>query len=86
MLEDYFRLKAQKKALDEQLDCIENTLKQDMGEAEAGFCGSFRLSWKAQSRRTFQAKDFQRANPGMDLEPFYKVSTARPFKITREDA
>ena len=86
MLEDYFRLKAQKKALDEQLDCIENTLKQDMGEAETGFCGDFRISWKAQSRSTFQAKDFQRANPGMDLEPFYKVSTARPFKITREDA
>lgn len=86
MLEDYFRLKEQKKALDEQLGQIENTIKADMGDYDSGVCGGFKVSWKSQQRSTFQAKDFQRQHPEIPLDGFYKISSSRPFKVSRMEA
>lgn len=86
MLEDYFRLKEQKKELEEQLGQIENTIKVDMGENDSGVCSGFKVSWKTQQRSTFQAKDFQRQHPEIPLDCFYKISSSRPFKVTRMEA
>lgn len=86
MLEDYFRLKEQKKELEEQLGQIENTIKVDMGENDSGVCSGFKVSWKTQQRSTFQAKDFQRQHPEIPLDGFYKISSSRPFKVTRMEA
>lgn len=82
VLQEYMRLKADKKALDYRICELENTLKSDMGDAENGSCGLFDISWKSQTRQTFQAKDFAKAYPGIDLAPFYKITTLRPFKVT----
>lgn len=86
MLEDYFRLKEQKEELEEQLGQIENTIKVDMGENDSGVCSGFKVSWKTQQRSTFQAKDFQRQHPEIPLDCFYKISSSRPFKVTRMEA
>lgn len=86
MLEDYFRLKEQKEELEEQLGQIENTIKVDMGENDSGVCSGFKVSWKTQQRSTFQAKDFQRQHPEIPLDGFYKISSSRPFKVTRMEA
>lgn len=86
LLEDYFRLKEQKKELEEQLGQIENTIKVDMGDNDSGVCSGFRVSWKTQQRSTFQAKDFQRQHPEIPLDGFYKISSSRPFKVTRMEA
>lgn len=84
VLREYMRLKEDKKALDARLGEIENTIKADMGEAESGLCGSFHISWKSQNRQTFQAKEFAKDYPSIDLAPYYKNTNLRPFKVTEE--
>ena len=82
VLQEYMRLKADKKALDYRISELENSLKSDMGNAENGSCGMFNISWKSQTRQSFQAKEFAKAHPNIDLAPFYKSTTLRPFKVT----
>ena len=82
ILEEYVQLKNQKKYLDERITEIENIIKQDMKEAERGSCGSYSVSWKSQTRNTFQHKDFQKDHPNIDLAPYFKTSSTRPFKVT----
>lgn len=82
LLTEYLALQDQKKDILEQISRIENTIKADMGEVERGNCGIYSVSWKSQTRRTFQIQEFAKAHPEIDLEPFYKQSTARPFKVT----
>ena len=84
VLREYMRLKEDKKALDTRIGEIENTIKADMGEAESGLCGSFHISWKSQNRQTFQAKEFAKDHPSIDLAPYYKNTNHRPFKVTEE--
>ena len=81
LLSRYFELQSKKKEIQEKINAIENTIKADMGEAERGDCGIYSVSWKSQTRRTFQAQEFAKTYPEIDLEPFYKQSTARPFKV-----
>ena len=82
LLQEYMRLKAEKKMLDGRIDEIENTIKADMGEAENGSCGLFNISWKSQTRQTFQTKEFAKDHPYIDLTPYYKNTNLRPFKVT----
>ncbi len=82
VLSQYMALKAQQKELDEQITQIENTIKGDMGEAEYATCGLFNVSWKSQSRRTFQTKAFSSDHPEIDLTPYYKITATRAFKVT----
>ena len=82
MLTEYFRLKEQRKAIDSRIGEIENTIKADMKDAERGSCGGWKVLWKTQERRTFQTRAFEKAFPDIDLTPFYKTSTTRPFKVT----
>ena len=82
VLREYMRLKEDKKALDTRIGEIENTIKADMGEAESGLCGSFHISWKSQNRQTFQAKEFAKDHPSIDLAPYYKNTNLRSFKVT----
>ena len=84
VLREYMRLKEDKKALDTRIGEIENTIKADMGEAESGLCGSFHISWKSQNRQTFQAKEFAKDHPSINLAPYYKNTNLRPFKVTVE--
>ena len=81
MLDEYMQLKRQEKAIKERQGEIENALKEDMQEAERGRCGFYAISWKSQTRSTFQAKAFALAYPDIDLTPFYKTSSTRPFKV-----
>ena len=82
ILREYVRLKQEQKGIDTRICEIENTIKADMGESESGNCGPFRISWKSQTRRTFQPKAFLKDHPGIDLTPYYKSTNVRPFKVT----
>ncbi len=82
ILREYLDLKAQQKAIDERIDEIANVVKLDMQDAERGICGAFSVLWRVQERRTFQAKAFAEDHPELDLAPYYKTTTARPFKVT----
>lgn len=83
MFQNYFLLRDQKKSLEEQIEKIENTIKADMQECEHGNCGSFNVSWKTQTRRQFQAAEFAKSHPEIDLRPYYKNTLVRPLKITQ---
>ena len=86
LLAERSQLKSQQKALDERVKEIENRIKADMGEAEKAACGRFSVSWKSQSRRSFQEKDFRKDYPDIDLDQYYKTSTSRVFKVTEKEA
>ena len=81
LLSQYVDLQSQKERVLDQISEIENTIKADMGEAEHGECGIYSVSWKSQTRRTFQVQKFASAHPEIDLKPFYKQTTARPFRV-----
>ena len=83
-LQEYVDLKAQRKDLDSRISEIENIIKADMGTAARGQCGLFHISWKAQSRQTFQPKEFAKDHPTIDLTPYYKTTSLRTFKVTEE--
>ena len=82
VLREYMRLKEDKKVLDTRIGEIENTIKADLGDAESGSSGLFNVSWKSQTRQTFQAKAFAKDHPNIDLKPYYKNTSLRPFKVT----
>ncbi len=86
MLNRYMALRAEQKVLEEKIGKIENTIKADMQNCEKGSCGAFCVSWKSQTRRTFQAGAFAEQYPDIDLAPFYKATTSRPFKVTQSKA
>jgi putative phage-type endonuclease len=85
ILQEYTQLKQQKKDIDERMGEIENIIKGDMKEAERAVCGGCSVLWKSQTRHTFQAKAFSQDHPEIDLAPYYKASTSRPFKITETE-
>lgn len=82
LLEEHTALRRQRKAIDERISEIENTIKADMETAEFGDCGHWTVSWKSQERSTFQPKAFAADHPDIDLSPYYKKTTLRPFKVT----
>ena len=83
MLSEYFSLRSEAQLLEERMERIVNTIKEDMQDSERGNCGGFSVLWKSQTRRQFQPKEFEKAHPEIDLRPYYKHTTSRPFKITQ---
>ena len=83
MLSEYFSLRNEAQLLEERMDQIVNTIMEDLQDSERGSCGGFSVLWKSQTRRQFQPKEFEKAHPEIDLRPYYKHTTSRPFKITQ---
>lgn len=77
-------LKDQQKALEKRIGEIENIIKLDLGEAERGACPGFRVIWRPQERRTFQAAMFAKDHPNIDLSSYYKTTSTRPLNIKLE--
>lgn len=83
-LDNYFRLKAQAKELDEKIGTIENRIKAHLGECSTGEGEKYKVSWKAQTRTTFDHKKFIADHPGVDVTKYYKTSNSRPFRVTEK--
>ena len=81
LLKEWAELGKQGEAIVDRMEEIKNIIKMDLGDAERGTCTGFRVSWKPQERKTFQAAKFAKDHPEMNLDPYYKVSSSRPFKI-----
>lgn len=79
-------LKAQADEIARRIDEIDNTIKSDLGEIERGQVGDWSVSWKTQTRSTFQTKQFVKDHPDMDLSGYYKESQSRVFKVTERSA
>lgn len=83
-LENYFRLKEQKKNIELTIDGIENRIKAHLGECARGEGEKYKVSWKTQYRQTFDSKAFIADHPEMDVSRYYKTSGSRPFKVTQK--
>ena len=81
-LEEFTELNGQIKELESRRDECANHVKTFMGEAGGGECEKFRVSWKTQTRRTFDQKRFASENPDIDLSPYFKESASRVFRVT----
>ena len=68
------------------MDTIKQTIQQDMGEAAEAACTGYSVTWKSQSCATFDAKQFAKDHPHMDLSAYYKTSKFRVFKIKEDKA
>ena len=83
-LENYFRLKEQKKNIEQTIDGIENRIKAHLGECARGEGEKYKVSWKTQYKKTFDYKQFVADHPEMDVSRYYKTSGSRPFKVTEK--
>lgn len=80
-VELYNELGKQIKELEAERDAQANYIKGFMGTAESGEAGKFKISWKNQSRSTFDRKKYEQACGAIPQE-FFKTSNTRVFKIT----
>lgn len=77
----YCALKERMKEMEAELNEHQAIIMQYMGSAEKGSYGNATVSFKTQSRKTFDRKAFEAAN-GPIADIFFNVSTSRPFKVT----
>ena len=83
-LEEYASLNAQIKALTELKDEKVNSIKEYMKEAEKGTYKGFSVSFKTQSRKSFDTDKLVKEHSDIKLDDYYKYSTSRVFKITEK--
>ena len=76
-------LKAQKKALEEEIERYEQTLKAAMGTAERGVLDGYRVCWKSSTRTILDAKRLKIDRPDI-YEQYIKSSETRTFSIRKE--
>ena len=83
-LDNYFRLKKQLEDLTMTIDGIANRIKAHLGECATGEGEKYKVSWKTQTRSTFDSKSFIKDHPEVDVSKYYKTSNSRPFKVTEK--
>lgn len=81
-LAQYIALNKQIKELEKMRDEAANRVKSFMGESGGGECDGFRVSWKSQTRRTFDSKRFAADNPDIDLSTYYNETNTRAFRVS----
>lgn len=85
VFEELLALKEQKKRIEEAIREQENIIKGDMREAERGYCGDYSARWKVQKRSMLDVDKLKAEHPEIDFEKYNKVTTSRPFKVTKNE-
>ena len=84
-LDTYKNIDAQIKELKAQQELLKQVIMEDLGENEIGHCDGYTVTWKPQTRKTFDVEEFKRVNPEIDLSPYYKTNTFRRFCVKGEN-
>lgn len=84
LLEQRERLLTGKKALEKEIDAINNQIKDQMKDAERAVCDRWTVSWKTQERKTLDVKELAKEYPMIDLDRYYKTSESRVFRVTEK--
>lgn len=79
--ERYQEVKKQIKELETVKRECEQILQEDLKDNEIGECERFSVSWKPQTRSSFDVKSFTMAHPEIDLSGFYKQTNFRKFEV-----
>lgn len=80
----YEELTVQKAEIDEEIEKIKQQLMSDLREAESATCGAWSVSWKRQTRKTFDVEAFKKQNPSVKTDPYYKFSVNRVMRISKK--
>ena len=83
-LEKRAKLLEVKKALEKDIDEINNKVKAEMGNYERATDNHFTVTWKSQIKKTFDRKALEKDYPGIELDKYYKTSTTRVFRVTEK--
>lgn len=78
-------LKSEKSRIEENIRIFENEIKARMGVAGTAYCNNVKITWKPQTRTTFDYRKFAKNHPGLDLSGYIEKSTSRVFRIKEED-
>ena len=81
-IDQYIQIGKQIKELESMRDEAANRIKAFLGESGGGECDGFKVSWKSQTRKTFDSKKFAKDNPKLDLSGYYKETNTRTFRVT----
>lgn len=84
-LQQYMALGEQIKELKKLQDGCANKVKAYLGDTERGESNGFIVNWGSAQRSTFDLQLFVKDHPDVDLSGYYKTSTYRTFKVTRND-
>ncbi|MBR2800316.1 MAG: YqaJ viral recombinase family protein [Oscillospiraceae bacterium] len=79
LVSEWFSIKEQMDSLETRKQEIRNILCADMGLYETGVCGEHRITWKTQTRNTFDSKRAVKEHP--ELASYYRQSSTRVFTI-----
>lgn len=60
-------------------------LEQDLQQNDTGACGNYLVTWKNQSRSTFDVRRFSEDHPDVDLSSYFNVSHFRRFNIKENE-
>lgn len=71
--------------LESQRDAIKNQLIESIGDSWRGNCEGFSISYKPQTRKTFDWKKLQKERPEIPLDGYFKYSISRTLKIAKEE-
>lgn len=80
-IDTYLNILAKAKELEEEAERYKQLLQEDMGNSEVGYTDKYKVTWKTQTRKTFDHKKFAGDNPHIDLSSYFKESTFRKFAI-----
>ena len=82
-LDTLMEINATIEQLESQRDAIKNQLIASIGEAWHGNCAGYSISYRPQTRRTFDWKKLQKECPEMPLDGYFKWFINRTLKITK---
>ena len=84
-LQQYMALGEQIKELKKLQDGCANKVKAYLGDTERGESNGFIVHWGAAQRSTFDLQLFAKDHPDVDMSGYYKTSSYRTFKVTRNE-
>lgn len=77
----YNELNKQIKELTDKRDMYKLRICEAIGNNNGGYIGDSTVTWKPQTRSSFQTAAFKKDHPEIDLEPYYSTSTSRVFRV-----
>lgn len=84
-LDTLMEINAAIEQLESQRDAIKNQLIESIGDSWHGNCEGFSISYKPQTRKTFDWKKLQKERPEIPLDGYFKYSISRTLKIAKEE-
>lgn len=85
-IKDYAAYAEAEKRAKEAKDGAANIIKTYLGGAVYGVGELAKVSWKNQTRESFDRKRFEKEHPEIEIMKYVKQSTSRVFRLTVQDA